>query len=143
MKLIEIISIAGKPGLYKLLNSTRMPFTVEDLSSGRKLPVFARDRVTALGDISIYTEEGDKPLEEVFEAIQAKYPDALPNEKEIAKEPATLHAFMEEVLPIYDKERVRPTDIKKLVKWFNILREAGMTTFVEPEEGEAQAESEE
>lgn len=133
MKLIEVITISGKPGLYRLLNSTRMPFTVQELSTGKKSPVFARDRVSALSDISIYTEDGDMPLGEVFEAIRAKYGEELPNEAEATKNSESLHVFMAEVLPIYDKERVRDGDIKKLVKWYNILRKAGFTSFVESE----------
>lgn len=132
MKLIEVITISGKPGLYRLLNSTRMPFTVQELSTGKKSPVFARDRVSALSDISIYTEEVICHWVKCLEAIQTKYGDELPNETDTTKNSESLHAFMAEVLPIYDKE-VRDGDIKKLVKWYNILRKVGFTSFVESE----------
>lgn len=140
MKLIDVIAITGKPGLFRLINRTRAPFTAEDLESGRKLPLFGRDALVALADISIYTEEGDKPLGEVFEEIKVKYPDVVPEEGAIQSDKAKLRAWMEEVLPIYDKERVHDSDIKKLLKWYNILRKAGMEVFVSPSEDEVSDE---
>lgn len=131
MKLTDVVSVSGKPGLFKLINRTRTPLTVEDLTSGRKLPLFPRDNIASLADISIYTTEGDMPLGEVFEKIQEKYSDTIPNEAEILSDDKKLKAIMEEVLPIYDSERVHKSDIKKLVKWYNILKSSGMTSFVE------------
>lgn len=130
MKLTDVISISGKPGLFKLINRTRAPFTAEDLETGRKQPLFARDNIVSLADISIYTEEGDKPLAEVFEEIKNKYPTVVEDESTIISDKSKLRNWMEEVLPIYDKERVHDSDIKKLVKWYNILRKAGMDAFV-------------
>lgn len=130
MKLTDVISISGKPGLFKLINRTRAPFTAEDLETGRKQPLFARDNIVSLADISIYTEEGDKPLAEVFEEIKNKYPTVVEDESIIISDKSKLRNWMEEVLPIYDKERVHDSDIKKLVKWYNILRKAGMDAFV-------------
>ncbi|MDD7438397.1 MAG: DUF5606 domain-containing protein [Bacteroidales bacterium] len=130
MKLTDVISISGKPGLFKLINRTRAPFTAEDLESGRKQPIFARDNIVSLADISIYTEEGDKPLAEVFEEIKAKYPEEVADEGTIIADKTKLRSWIGEVLPIYDKERVHDSDIKKLLKWYNILRKAGMETFV-------------
>lgn len=83
MKLTDVISISGKPGLFRLINRTRMPFTAEDMESGKKMPLFARDNIVSLADISIYTEEGDKPLGEVFEEIKSKYPNQIDNEAEL------------------------------------------------------------
>lgn len=136
MKLREIISISGKPGLYRLANTARMPFTAEELGAGRKIPVFARDRVTTLGDISMYSKEGDTPLGEVLQAIRDKYSTTQPNVAEITKSSETLHQFMNEVFPTYNKERVRDSDIKKLIKWYVILIDAGMEQFIEPEQSE-------
>ncbi|WP_288946457.1 DUF5606 domain-containing protein [uncultured Porphyromonas sp.] len=142
MKLTDIISISGKSGLYKLINRTRMPFTAEDLESGRRMPLFARDNIVSLADISIYTEEGEKPLGEVFEEIKSKHPETIENESEVLGSSSNLRSFMEEVLPIYDKERVHDSDIKKLIKWYNLLRKAGMETFV-PKEDQDSSENEE
>lgn len=141
MNLREIIFISGKPGLYKIVNGAKMPFTVEELGASKRFPVFARDHVSSLGDISMYTEEGDTPLGEVFESISKAYPDALPVEKEIIASHESLRAFMEKVLPTYDEERVHDSDIKKLVKWYLILRNAGMEQFVEKEENKEQEEA--
>lgn len=140
MKLTDVISISGKPGLFKLINRTRAPFTAEDLESGRKQPLFARDNIVSLADISIYTEEGDKPLAEVFEEIKAKYPEIVADEAAIIADKTKLRGWMGEVLPIYDKERVHDSDIKKLVKWYNILRKAGMEAFVVQEDNQTTAQ---
>lgn len=140
MKLTDVISISGKPGLFKLINRTRAPFTAEDLESGRKQPLFARDNIVSLADISIYTEEGDKPLAEVFEEIKAKYPEIVADEAAIIADKTKLRGWMAEVLPIYDKERVHDSDIKKLVKWYNILRKAGMEAFVVQEDEQTTAQ---
>lgn len=134
MKLTDVISISGKPGLYNLINRVRSPFTAEDLETGRKLPIFPRDTIVSLADISIYTQEGDMPLGEVFEKIKEKHPETITEEKEILADKSALRTFMEEVLPIYDADKVHDSDIKKLIKWYNILRKAGMETFVEIEE---------
>lgn len=136
MKLTDVISISGKPGLFRLINRTRMPFTAEDMESGKKMPLFARDNIVSLADISIYTEEGDKPLGEVFEEIKSKYPNQIDNEAELVGNKEELRTFMSEVLPIYDKDRVHDSDIKKLIKWYNILRKAGMEQFVSTEPSE-------
>lgn len=140
MKLTDVISISGKPGLFKLINRTRAPFTAEDLESGRKQPLFTRDNIVSLADISIYTEEGDKPLAEVFEEIKAKYPEIVADEAAIIADKTKLRGWMAEVLPIYDKERVHDSDIKKLVKWYNILRKAGMEAFVVQEDDQTTAQ---
>lgn len=142
MKLTDVISISGKPGLFHLINRVRSPFTAQDLESGRKLPIFPRDTIVSLADISIYTQEGDMPLGEVFEQIRKQYPDAIANETEILGDKQALRGFMEEVLPIYDEVRVHDSDIKKLIKWYNILRKAGMETFVEEAEDQSIEESE-
>lgn len=136
MKLTDVISISGKPGLFRLINRTRMPFTAEDMESGRKMPLFARDNIVSLADISIYTEEGDKPLGEVFEEIKSKYPNQIDNGAELVGNKEELRTFMSKVLPIYDKDRVHDSDIKKLIKWYNILRKAGMEQFVSTEPSE-------
>lgn len=141
MKLTDVISISGKPGLFKLINRTRAPFTAEELDGGRKMPLFARDNIVSLADISIYTTEGEKPLGEVFEEIKSKYPEVISNEPEIVSDKAKLHGFMEEVLPIYDKDRVHDSDIKKLIKWYNILRHSGMDTFVVQNEEQSTADN--
>lgn len=134
MKLTDIISISGKPGLYELINKTKSPFTAKDLDTNRKLAIFPRDNIVSLADISIYTEDDDMPLGEVFEKIKEKHPKGIEDSKAIISSSESLHQFMSDTLPIYDKERVRDNDIKKLIKWYNILIKAGMESFLTREE---------
>ena len=133
MKLREIISISGKPGLYHIVNFDKMSYTVEDISNGRRMPIFGRDKVSSLAEIAMYTEEGDLPLGQVFQNIHEAYGDTIPEEKEIIKDHETLRTFMNKVLPTYDEERVHDSDIRKLVKWYILLRQQGMVLFVEDE----------
>ncbi len=134
MKLKEIISISGKPGLYRIVNFAKMPYIVEELTTGRKVPIFGREKVSSLAEIALYTEEGDLPLGQVFQCIHEAYGDTIPEEKEVTQSHETLRAFMDKVLPSYDQERVHDSDIRKLVKWYIILRKKGMVLFVEEEE---------
>lgn len=134
MKLTDIISISGKPGLFQLLNRTKSPFTAKDLENGRKSPIFPRDNIVSLADISIYTEEEEMPLGEVFEKIKEKFPQTIEGSSDILADKEKLREFMTTVLPIYDKDRVHDGDIKKLIKWYNILRKAGMENFVQTDE---------
>ena len=134
MKLKEIFAITGKPGLYKLLSGQKMPMIVESLEDGKRLPIFARDKVVALGDISMYTETGDKPLGEILEELSGSRDHKPLDTDQVLRDEESLRNFMESVLPDYDRERVRIADIKKLAKWYNILVGAGMTTFVDAPE---------
>ncbi len=113
---------------------------VESLSDGRRTPAYAHDKVVSLGDISIYTETEDKPLGEVLEALKAKT-DGKPVDLKAMTE-AQIRDFFGEVLPDFDKDRVYTADIKKLIKWYNMLLAAGVTEFVEQEQAEESAEEE-
>lgn len=98
------------------------------------MPIFGREKISLLSNISIYTTEGDKPLGEVLQGIADSYGEDRPDVESITASKETLSDFMDRVLPIWDRERVHDSDIKKLVKWFDILRSKGMTTFTEEEE---------
>lgn len=136
MKLTDIISITGKSSLFRIVNRYKTPFMVEDLENGRKMPVFPRDSIASLADISIYTQEDDMPLGEVFEEIKKHYPEMVSDAHVILSDRDKLRAWMMEILPIYDVERVHDSDIKKLLRWYNILRKAGMEHFVIQEQEE-------
>ncbi len=121
MDLSKIIAVSGKPGLFSLVSQTKSGMLVESLIDGSKIPVFPTDRVSALEDISIYTTGEDMPLREVLvkmwknlEGAQAIDPKA--DKKEML-------AFMDKVLPEWDRDRVYPSDIKKLLTWYNLLNE--------------------
>lgn len=127
-----ILAISGKPGLYKLISRGKMNLIVEKLDdSHKRMPAFATDRITSLGDIAIYTEEEDIPLAEVLEKVK-QHEDGKPCQLDYKKcSSAELHNYFTEILPAYDKERVHDSDIKKLLQWYNILINAGVSTFVE------------
>jgi len=128
-----ILSISGKPGLVRLVSQGRGNLIVESIDSGRKrFPVGVRDRVTSLNDVSMYTDEADVPLMEVFESIRVKEngaPVAIDLKKAKSEE---LQEFMAAVLPNYDRDRVYLTDMKKLIQWYNILVNNGYDKFAEP-----------
>ena len=114
-----ILSISGKPGLYKLISYGKNIVIVESLIDKKRTPAHSRDKIISLGDVAIYTTGDDKPLAEVLEAAYAKYPEGV-NAADY-KTDEKLAEFMSSVLPEYDEERVYKTDIKKLITWFNIL----------------------
>ena len=141
----KILSISGKPGLYRLISYGKGIIIVENVTDNKRMPAYTRDKIIALGDIAIYTTGDDVPLADVLESVSKKFDGKEMNAADY-KEPEQLAAFMASVLPEYDEERVYKTDIKKLISWYNILVKAGITTFVEPEDeakadgGEAAAE---
>ena len=137
-----ILAISGKPGLYRLMTQGRAMLIVETIDEAKKrVTAGARDRVTSLNDVTMYTDVDDKPLMEVLQAISDKengQPVAL-NHKTATK--AELAEFMAAVLPDYDRDRVHDSDIKKLIQWYNILVKGGYTQFVDAAaEQEEQAE---
>ena len=136
-----ILAIAGKPGLYKLVSRGNNNLIVEALDGTHKrMPAFATDRITSLGDIAMFTETDDVPLMDVMDNIK-KLEDgkkASINEKKATGE--ELRAYFTKVLPEWDQDRVQNSHIKKLITWYNILVEAGLTDFKEPEEPETTEE---
>ncbi len=125
-----ILSIAGKPGLYKLVSRGKMNLIVEAIDeTHRRLPAFASDRVTSLADIAMYTDAEDIPLWKVLKSLGEKEESkecSLNYRKCSAQE---LHDFFSAVLPDYDRDRVHDSDIKKLIQWYNILVKNGITDF--------------
>lgn len=134
MSLKQILSISGKPGLFKILTGNRTPIVIQDLTTKVKRQLFPKDKVVSLYDISIYTEEGDLPLRTLLTTIFEKQSGKELDAENVAATPESLKSFMEEVLPNYDKERVYPTDIRKVVLWYNMLVKDGFITFEEQEE---------
>lgn len=139
----EILSISGKPGLYKLISQGRNSLIVEALSADKKrMPIYGSDKVISLGDIAIYTEEGEEPLARILTSLHAKNegkPISLDWRKASREE---LDTFFAEVLPDFDRNRVHGSDIKKLIQWYNLLISSGVTDFELPEEPAKEAEKE-
>ena len=135
-----ILSIAGKPGLYKLVSRDKSNLIVESLDETHKRqPAFATDRVTSLADIAMFTDSEDVPLGEILTKLRDKENGKVASlnwRKASAKE---LQAYFGEVLPNFDRDRVHNSDIKKLLQWYEILVKAGETNFEEdmkPTEGD-------
>jgi hypothetical protein len=129
----EILSIPGKPGLFKLISQGKNMLIVESLVDGKRIPAYTNDKVVSLGDIAIFTEETEIPLGQVFEKVKIKE-NGLICSINTKADNEKLHKYMSEVLPEYDRERVYPSDIRKLISWYNILINSGITEFVKPEE---------
>ncbi|SCD20857.1 hypothetical protein PSM36_2050 [Proteiniphilum saccharofermentans] len=143
--LSEILSITGRPGLYKLISTNKNMNIVESLADGKRVPIYAQEKVVALSDVSIYTQSGDTPLREVFKKIKEKEggKQVSLGSKASGKE---LFAYLAEVLPDYSRDSVYAGDVKKLISWYNILTEhnidlkeadkTGVNPSDEPETGE-------
>ena len=138
----NILAITGKPGLYKLVSRGNNMLIVESLVDGKRMPTYARDKIVALSDISMFTDTDDVQLSEVLTSAGKK--EGL---KAVAMDPKKasndeLKAWFDEVLPTWDRDRVYPSDIRKLILWYNILVNAGITDFsIEEEEAAEEANS--
>lgn len=129
MALEKIIAISGQPGLYKVISQTKYGLVAENLEDGKRIPVYSNLKVSSLAEISIYTEDGDIPLNDVLLKIMEKQDG---NTVE-AKSDADIKSFFESVLPAYDKGRVYVSDIKKLLRWYNTLLKKDMIKAAEEE----------
>lgn len=124
-----ILSISGRPGLFKLVSQGKNMLIVESLTTKKRMPAYARDKVVSLGDIAIYTDGEEVPLSKVMTTIYEKNGKALdPNSYKTNDE---IRDFFLDVLPNFDQDRVYLTDIKKIIFWYNLLLEAGITSFEE------------
>ena len=130
MNLEKILSISGKPGLYALKVQTRTGFLAESLVDGKKISVGLKVNVSLLSEISIYTFNAEKPLTEVMRNIAIKENEgpAISHKEDNA----TLVAYFTEILSEYDSERVYPSDIKKVLSWYNLLQSKGLVSKEDP-----------
>jgi hypothetical protein len=130
-----ILSISGKPGLYKLISQGKNMLIVETVDAAKKrIPAYAYDKVISLADIAMYTDAEDIPLGQVLEAVKTKENGQVSAFDWKKASNDQLHAYFAQVLPNYDRDRVHASDIKKLVSWYNILVTGGLTDFVEKED---------
>ena len=135
----NILAITGKSGLYKLISRGNNMLIVESLVDGKRMPTYARDKIVSLADVSMFTNGDDVPLWQVLENVK-KREDAKPASIDIKNaDKKALGDYMTQVLPDWDRDRVYPSDIKKLVQWYNILINANITEF-KPEEEEDKQE---
>ena len=128
-----ILAISGKPGLYKLVSRGNRNLIVESLDANHKRqPAFGADRIISLADIALYTEEEEGPLRQVLTNIKEQEKGAVVSSldyKTASKD--ELFDFMAKVLPSFDRDRVHASDVKKLIQWYNILIENGVSDFSE------------
>lgn len=137
-----ILTVAGKPGLYKLVSSGRNMLIVEAVDASKKRqPIHAADKVVSLGDIAMFTDDEEVPLWQVLENVKTKCEGALcPIDYKKASNDE-LADFFAEVLPNYDRDRVYMSHVRKLIQWYNLLIENGLTEFA-PEEAEEETPAE-
>ncbi|MDR0685941.1 MAG: DUF5606 domain-containing protein [Dysgonamonadaceae bacterium] len=130
----EIMSIVGKPGLFKKISQAKTIMIVESLLDGKRIPVYPRDKIISLGDISVYAKDGgDKLLYEIFVAIRTKE-----NGKEVTcniADTTQLTNYFAEIFPQFDREKVYLSDMKKMLTWYNLLISKGLSQF-EPKSDE-------
>lgn len=140
MDLTNILVIAGKPDLSELVSQTKSGAVVKNLVTGAKYPVFTNDRISSLGEIRIFTDSDEKPLQEVLQSIFVKLDGQATAFDPRKEESATMFSLLGEVLPDYDRERVHASDVKKLFHWYNVLLAAGKIELDEPKEEEKKEE---
>ncbi len=135
-----ILAISGKPGLYKLISRGKMNLIVESIDATKKrMPAFGTDRVTSLADIAMFTDADDIPLKDVLTSLKNKENGQVCSIDPKKVDNSELRQFFSEILPNYDRDRVHDSDIKKLISWYNILIQNGISDFEEdmkPTEGD-------
>ena len=136
-----ILSVSGKPGLYKLVSQGKNMLIIEALDATKKrIPAYGHDKIISLGEIAMYTDAEEVALSDVLESVKTKENGQVASIDYKKASAEDLHAFMAEVLPTYDRDRVHTSDIKKLIQWYNILVSNGITEFLEAEEETATEE---
>lgn len=139
----RILSISGKPGLFKLVSQGKNMLIVEDIATGKRRPAYMRDKVMSLADIAMYTTSEDVPLYTIYGNIY-KLEDGKTVDIKSLEDDETLREYFAKVLPDFDRDRVYSSDIRKALTWYNQLVEAGITDFSTPDtktEGEDKEET--
>lgn len=134
MNLDNLIAVSGLPGLYRMVANRSNGLIIEDLESEKKRFASARKhQFTPLGSIAIFTDDGDSvALEKVFRNMRDQKEDLPP--VKASSSPAVLFEYFSDILPNYDEERVYAGDVKKVIKWFNILSSNDLLTDSDEEE---------
>jgi hypothetical protein len=124
-----ILSVSGRSGLFKLISRAKNMLIVESLSDNKRLPIYGNQKVMALSDISVYTQTEEISLAKVFQTIFGKENGGTTSLDTVAANPIELRTYLEDILPNFDRNRVYPTDIRKILIWYNTLVAAGLTEF--------------
>ena len=139
----RILSISGKPGLFKLVSQGKNMLIVEDIATDKRRPAYMRDKVMSLADIAMYTTSEDVPLYTIYGNIY-KLEDGKTVDIKSLEDDEALREYFAKVLPDFDRDRVYSSDIRKALTWYNQLVEAGITDFSTPDtktEGEDKEET--
>jgi len=129
-----ILAISGQPGLFRKIAEAKNNIIVESIDTGKRMPVYSTSKISALEDIAVYTDTGEVTLNEVFKAIHEKEGGGNPISFKSA--PEQLKSYFAEVLPSYDRDRVYVSDIKKVIRWYEILLKHDLFDFTEEENDE-------
>ncbi|MDR2906534.1 MAG: DUF5606 domain-containing protein [Bacteroidales bacterium] len=132
MDLSEYFSIPGKPGIFKMLSQSKTGAVMESLIDGKRLPVFASDKISSLAEIGMFTTGDDVPLKTIFQSVFRKENGQQASISAKADN-KTLQGWFSEVLPEWDKDRVYVSDIKKLVNWYNLLQSKNLIALEDEE----------
>ncbi len=125
MNIKDILTISGQPGLFKLVSQGKNAVIVENIETGKRMPSHANNRISALEDISVFTDSEELPLKELFIKIFTKENgQASDDPKKMSGE--ALKAYFTELVPDYDRDRVYVSDMKKAIQWYNLLTSKGM-----------------
>jgi hypothetical protein len=141
MTLDKILSISGKPGLYKIVTQTRSGFVVESLLDQKKVSVNIHSNISVLSEIAVYTLTEELPLREVLKKVRAKE-DSKQTSISHKDSKDKLEEFFFEVLPDYDEDRVYASDIKKIVQWYNLLQKHDMLGALDEDKTDSKDEEE-
>jgi pyruvate/2-oxoglutarate dehydrogenase complex dihydrolipoamide acyltransferase (E2) component len=136
----EILIVSGNPGLYKLVSKGNNLLIIESLIDKKRSPAYPRDKVISLGDISIYADDEEVPVGKVLTAIKEKENGGDVSIDILKAQPDDLRAYFAEILPNFDRGRVYPSDIKKILKWYGLLMSNNITEFLKKEENKAEDE---
>jgi hypothetical protein len=138
MDLSKIISVTGKSGLFRVVAPGRQAIIAESLEDGKRIPVPTSVRVSSLDEISMFTTGDDEPLKNILGKLYEKNKDGKAADPK--GDDAALWKALTEVLPTADKERIYPSDVRKLFLWYGQLVKAGVFTAKEEEKAEEEAD---
>jgi hypothetical protein len=140
MDLSEILSIAGRPGLFKMVAKSKNNVIVESLIDKKRFPAFASDRMSSLEEISVFTDGDNIPIKDVLKKMYEKHGGGPSIDS--SSDGNTLRKYFEEIVPDFDKERVYNSDIKKVIAWYNLLQKENLLDFTEEAKNEEMKEGE-
>ena len=126
--LAGILAISGKPGLFKSISQGGTKLIVESIVDGKKSAANSASQVISLADVSIYGEDEEMPLNDILAKMYK-----IENKEKCSVSPkassSDLNEYFSDIFPDYDKDRVYPSDIKKIIRWYNLLIEKELISY--------------